>query len=137
MANVRGKYTLGGLQYNEGTTTLLEIAQKANGGVKGEFAVYADDGAIPVRSHTAFLSKGSAQAMTLTAPTATTHDGVTITVISISAQTHTVTATTIGFNAADAAGDVGTYGGAIGDSFAFVAYQGEWYIFSNINVTLG
>ena len=136
MANVRGKYTLGGLKFIEGTTTLFEIAQSSNGGVKGEFAVYADSGAIPIRSHTALLSKGSAQAMTLTAPTATTHDGVTITVVSITAQTHTVTATTIGFNAGNTSTDVGTYGGAIGDGFTFVAYQGEWYVNSNINVTL-
>lgn len=36
MAKVKGKYTQGGLQYKEGSTILLEIAQKANGGVKGD-----------------------------------------------------------------------------------------------------
>jgi hypothetical protein len=74
--------------------------------------------------------------MTIAAPTATTHDGVTITVIAGTANAHTVTATTIGFNAGNAGADVGTFGGAIGDGLTFVAYQGEWYITSNINVTL-
>ena len=136
MANVRGKYTQGGLKYIEGATTLLEIAQTANGGVKGEFAAYASDGAIALRSHTAIITKGTAAAMTLAAPTATTHDGVIITVVSTTAAAHTVTATTVGFNAGDAASDVGTFGAAIGNCFSFVAYQGEWYVLTNTNVTL-
>ena len=133
---VRGKYTQGGLQYKDGSTTLLEIAQAANGGVKGEFAAYSGDGAIALRSHTAIITKGTAAALTLAVPTATTHDGVVITVVSTTAAAHTVTATTVGFNAGDAASDVGTFGGAIGDGFSFVAYQGEWYVLNNTNVTL-
>lgn len=136
MANVHSKYTLGGLQFHEGATTLLEIAQTANGGVKPMFAAYAADGAIGLYSHTAIITKGTAAAMTLAAPTATTHDGVIIEVISTTAAAHTVTATTVGFNAGDAASDVGTFGAAIGNSFRFIAYQGEWYVLNNVNVTL-
>lgn len=83
-----------------------------------------------------FITKGTAAALTLAAPTATTHDGVEIVFVSTTAAAHTVTATTIGFNAGDAASDVGTFGGAIGDGLACVAYQGEWYVTNNINVTL-
>ena len=136
MAQVRSKYEQGGLKFVEGSTTILEIAQTANGGVKGEFAAYAADGAIALRSHTAIITKGTAAALTLAVPTATTHDGVIINVISTTAAAHTVTATTVGFNAGDAASDVGTFGAAIGNGFSFVAYQGEWYVLNNTNVTL-
>jgi len=83
------------------------------------------------------ITKGTAAALTLAAPTATVHDGVEIVFVSITAAAHTVTATTIGFNAGDAASDVGTFGAAIGNGLACVAYQGEWYVTNNINVTLG
>ena len=108
----------------------------ADGGITQTVTAYAADGAIGIYSHTAVITKGTAAALTLAAPTATTHDGVVITVVSSTAAAHTVTATTIGFNAGDAASDVGTFGGAIGDGLSFVAYQGEWYTLSNTNVTL-
>ena len=136
MANVRGKYNQGGLQYKDGATILQEIAKIDNGGVKDGYAAYAADGAISLYSHTAILTKGTASAMTLAVPTATTHDGMIITVISTTAAAHTVTATTVGFNAGDAASDVGTFAAAIGNGFSFVAYQGEWYVLTNTNVTL-
>ena len=136
MANVHGNYTQGGLQYKEGSSVLLEIAQTANGGVKPMFAAYVADGAIGLYSHTAVITKGTAAALTLAAPTATTHDGVIIEIISTTAAAHTVTATTVGFNAGDAASDVGTFGAAIGNSLKVIAYQGEWYVLNNVNVTL-
>ena len=136
MAKVKGKYTQGGLQFNEGALTLFEIAKTANGGAKGNVVAYAANGAIGLYSHTAFITKGTAAALTLAVPTATTHDGVTIEVVSTTAAAHTVTATTVGFNAGDAASDVGTFGGAIADRFKFIAYQGEWYVVQNTNVTL-
>lgn len=93
---------------------------------------------IPARGRKlVIITKGTAAALTLAAPTATTHDGVEIVFVSTTAAAHTVTATTIGFNAGDAASDVGTFGGAIGDGLACVAYQGEWYTTNNVNVTLG
>ncbi len=137
MAKVKGKYTEGGLQFKDGTNVLLNIAQADNGGVKGEFVAYAASGAIAVRSHTALLTKAGVGEMTLAVPTATTHDGIVITVVSTTAQAHTVTATTVGFNEGNAASDVGTFGGAIADNFSFIAYQGEWYTLTNTNVTLG
>lgn len=136
MAKVKGKYTLGGMQFVEEGTVLFQIAQKSNGGQKGEVAAYAADGAIAIRSHIAVLTKAGVNAMTLAAPTATTHDGVIIDIVAATANAHTVTATTIGFNAADASGDVGTFSGAIGDSLRVLAYQGEWIVLNNIGVTI-
>ena len=97
---------------------------------------YAANGAIAIRSHTAVITKGTAAAMTLAAPTATTHDGVIVNIISTKAAAHTVTATTIGFNAGDATSDVGTFAAAIGNGMTVLAYQGEWYVLNNTNVTL-
>ena len=136
MAQVRGKYTLGGLRFHEGATTVLEIAQQANGGVKPRVTTALVDGAIGIFTQTVYITKASAAALTLAAPTAGTHDGVTIDIISTTAQAHTVTATTIGFNAGDAASDVGTFATAIGNGLRIQAYQGEWYVLNNIGVTL-
>ena len=138
MINVHKDDVNGGIQYKDVITgnVMLDMAQESYGGVKPAYAVYAANGAISLYSHTAVITKGTAAALTLAAPTADTHDGVVITVISTTAAAHTVTATTIGFNAGDAASDVGTFGGAIGDGFSFVAYQGEWYVLTNTNVTL-
>jgi len=56
----------------------------------GKTKVYAVDGAIDVRSHNAVLTKGSAAAMTLAAPTS---DGIEIKIIAGSSFAHVVTAT--------------------------------------------
>lgn len=83
-----------------------------------------------------FITKGTAATITLAAPTAGADDGKEITFISTTAAAHTVTNTTPGFNNAGASGDVATFGGAIGDGFRIIAYQGVWYISSVTNVTV-
>lgn len=95
---------------------------------------YAADGALEIKTHTAVLSKGSAGAYTLRAPTAA-ETGTLITIISSAAFAHTVTVATAGFNALGAAGDVGTFGAALGNGVTVVAYNGNWYVQSNIGVT--
>lgn len=138
MAQLRSKYSQAGLKFKDGSTTIHDVNNIDNGGSKIPTVAYAADGAIPLYSHTAVLTKAGVNAMTLAVPTATTHDGVTITVMSTTANAHTVTATTVGFNAGDAASDVATFGAAIGNSFSFVAYQGEWYVMNTPDgVTLG
>lgn len=99
--------------------------------------VLADDGAITVTAYnkTVILTKGTASAITLAAPTAGTHDGVTITVISTTAAAHTVTHTA-GFGGGTTSRDVATFGGAINDGFEFEAYNGVWYVKYLRNVTL-
>lgn len=137
MAQLRAKYTQAGQKFHDGETTIKEINNVANGGAKEPIVAYSASGALGLYSHTAVMTAAGAGAMTLAVPTATTHDGLKITVVAATAQAHTVTATTVGFNAGDAASDVGTFGGAIGDGFSFIAYQGEWYTLTNTNVTLG
>ena len=97
--------------------------------------VAAADGAISIQNSTVVITKGTAAAMTLATPT-TAQNGTVITITSSTAAAHTVTAATIGFNALNTSGDVGTFGGAIGDGMIVVAYGGEWLVLNNINVTL-
>lgn len=97
--------------------------------------------AIPMYDQTIFITKASAAALTLPDPTAAVHDGVHIVFISTTAAAHTVdnSAGSGFFDAGGAAKDVGTFGGAIGDGFCVVAYNGKWYISPgrSKNVTLG
>jgi hypothetical protein len=90
--------------------------------------VISADGAITIKSGTVLITKGSAAAITLAAPTATTDDGKRLRVVSTTAFAHTVTQTTPGFNNGSTASDVGTFGTAVGNSFECEAYQGVWYL---------
>jgi hypothetical protein len=101
-----------------------------------DLQVASGDGAIELRPGTVVITKGTAAALTLAAPTAGVHDGLTITIVSSTAAAHTVTATTIGFNAGNAGADVGTFAAAIGNGLTVVAYQGEWLVTNNTGVTL-
>lgn len=99
--------------------------------------VASADGAITIPdrgSKTVFITKGSAAALTLAAPS-TAQNGVKITFASTTAYAHTVTAATIGFNDLGTSGDVGTFGAAKGNGFTCEAYAGDWFVTSNINVT--
>lgn len=103
------------------------------------FTVISADGAITpgAVNMTYIVTKGSAAAITIADPTATTHDGATLTVISSTAFAHTISnAAGSGFNAGGAGTDVGTFGGAKGDNIVFKAYQGKWLVVSKVNVTL-
>ncbi len=97
--------------------------------------VASADGAITIQTGTVVITKGTACALTLGTPT-TAQNGTIIRIISATAAAHTVTATTIGFNAADAAGDVGTFAAAIGNNLTVVAYGGEWLVLGNTGVTI-
>lgn len=100
---------------------------------------YAAAGAVTIESHVALITKADgAAALTLAVPS-TAENGTVITFIAGTAQAHTVTATTVGFNLTNAGGDVGTFGGAVGDGFSVIAAGGEWYVMpgTNLNVTLG
>lgn len=104
-------------------------------GIFGTIQAITGDGAITIQNATVFASKGSAAALTLAAPTAGTHDGRIVRVVAISAQAHVITGGVDGFNAKGSSGTA-TFGGAIGDSVTFVAYNGHWYTLSKVNVTI-
>lgn len=97
----------------------------ASGGLKLPGQVIAGDGAITIKSGVVMLTKGSAAAITLAAPTAATDDYKVLHIVAGSAQAHVVTVTGM---AAGAGQDVGTFGGAINDSTSLVAYNGGWYV---------
>lgn len=96
----------------------------------------AADGAITVKTGVVFITKGTAAALTLAAPTAGDDDGKVLTIVSTTAAAHTVTVATAGFNDGGTASDVGTFAAAKGNGLTLVAYAGDWYVTSNIGVTL-
>lgn len=97
--------------------------------------VASANGAIAITPGIVVITKAQAADMTLGTPTAA-QNGTVITIVAATAAAHKVTAATIGFNAADAAGDVATFGGAIGDNMTVLAYGGEWLVLNSVNVTL-
>ena len=127
----RGKGLVGSLTAATITATTLNATNKyttvtANGAIS-----------IPTANTTYYITKAGVAAMTLADPTATTHDGLTLTFISTTAQAHALSnAAGSGFNAGGAASDIGTFGGAIGDGITLTAYGGKWLVVSKTNVTL-
>lgn len=100
-------------------------------------------GVISIKSGTVFLTATGAATVTLAAPTsglatAGGDDGKKLLIESTTAQAHTVTQTTPGFNNGSTASDVATFGTAIGNSFEVVAKGGVWYVANTPKgVTLG
>lgn len=113
------------------------VTGNVSGGIDEPFVVVSADGAItvPTVNTTYFVTKAGVAAMTIVAPTATTHDGIRLTFISTTAQAHTLDMASSGINGGSA--DIGTWGGAAGDGVTIVAYQAHWYEVpgSNKNVT--
>ena len=99
----------------------------------------AADGAITIPDadgeKTVVITKGSAAALTLGLPTST-QNGAKIHFVSATAFAHTVTRATEGFNDLGASGDVATFAAAKGNGFTVVAYEGDWFVLSNIGVTI-
>jgi hypothetical protein len=100
-------------------------------------ATYSVAGAITVPTVDAiiYLTGAAATHFTLAAPADDQTNKVTIQ--ALAAQAYLVTQTTPGFNNGSTAADVATFGGAIGDSFTFVAQSGVWNVTTLHNVTLG
>lgn len=101
----------------------------------------AADGAISVKSGLVIITKATAAALTLAAPTAGAisrggDDGKQLYIISNTAAAHTVTQTTPGYNSAGTAGDVATFGAAIGNNLVLRAYNGAWLVESVIGATI-
>lgn len=120
------------------TGTTLGGTTTVTGNIVGQTQVLSADGAITIKTGTVYITKGTAAAITIAAPTATTDDGCRLMVESTTAAAHTVTNTTPGFNNGGAASDKATFGAAIGNGFEFGAYQGVWYVLNTpVGVTLG
>lgn len=95
------------------------------------------DGAIGVKSGLVAVTKGSAAALTLAAPTAGDDDGKRLTIYSETAFAHTVTQTTPGINGGGTASDVATFGAAAGNAVVLIARNGTWWTEQLKGVTLG
>ena len=103
--------------------------------VTPKLTVYASDGAIAVESGTAVLTKGSAGAYTLAAPTV---DGTTIVITAGTSFAHVVTGTNL-FWAGETGGPFNkiTTAAFIGSSATVVAYNGLWHVVSDQIATVG
>lgn len=97
--------------------------------------VASADGAITIKSGIVHITKSSACALTLAAPSKF-DSGKVLYVNSATAQAHTVTISG-GLAGAGSGADVGTFGGAVNDGIALYAYNGAWYTLpgTNVNVT--
>jgi len=97
---------------------------------------YSVNGAItlPTVDTTVYLAKSGVAAMTLQAPNKDQTN--TVVIQADTANAHTVTNTTPGFNNGGTASDVATFGGAIGDNFVVRAQAGVWNVIATRNVTL-
>jgi hypothetical protein len=94
----------------------------------------AADGAIAILMGSGMITKGSAAALTLAAPTATTDDYKVLRIASTTAFAHVITCPQ-GFNGKGASGTA-TFAASKGSSVTLVAYQGQWYVSANVGATL-
>lgn len=118
-----------------GTETVSGIIT-ATGGIKGPVVTISGDGAITISPNAlVMLSKGTAAAITIAAPTNTTHDGYIIRVFSSTAAAHVITCSTDGFNAKGSSGTI-TFAANIGSSTTIVAMGGHWYTLAGIGATV-
>jgi hypothetical protein len=110
---------VGNLTGNSSTATLATLSS----GSKDTVTVALVDGAIAVKTGTVVITKGSAAALTLAAPTVTTDDGKVLSIVGTTTFAHTVTTPS---NIVNGGKHLITYAAA-GDSVELTAYQGVWY----------
>ena len=71
---------------------------------------------------------------TLAAPTATTDDGIVITVTSNTANAHTIQATGL-LQTGTASVNLATFAAQPGAGLTLMAYQGKWNVLSSVGIT--
>ncbi len=97
--------------------------------------VISIDGAIDAHTAAAYvITKGSAAALTLAAPTVTTDDFLTIVITSNTAFAHVITATGL-LQTGAATVNTATTSAFAGSSLTLMAYQGKWNVVSQNTVT--
>lgn len=103
--------------------------------LKYPLTIQSTDGAIDPHTAACYvITKGSAAALTLAAPTATTDDGLQIVITSASAFAHVLTATNL-LQTGAATDDVATTAAFAGASLTLMAYQAKWYVISQNAIT--
>jgi hypothetical protein len=102
---------------------------------KYPLTIQSIDGAIDPHTSAAYvITKGSAAALTLAAPTVTTDDGVQIVITSNSAFAHVLTATGL-LQTGAATVNTATNSAFAGSSYTLMAYQGKWNVISQNTTT--
>jgi len=106
-----------------------------NGGAV--LATLAVDGAVPVRPSAAYvISKAGVAALTLAAPNIVGDQGVTISINSLTAFAHVLTATGL-LLTGSAAVNSATFAAFAGAGLTLRAVNGKWLVVSSIGVTFG
>src|SRR4051812_5164046 len=105
-----------------------------------EIALAAADGAITAKTGTVMITKGSIAALTLAAPIAGNRDaggddGKELCIQSTTAFAHVITSGVRGFNAKGSSGTA-TFAAAKGNGIYLVAWNGDWWVTSNVGVTV-
>lgn len=112
---------------------------KADAGMFGTHQELTDDGDITITCGVVTLNKAGAIAAQLPAPTAGTDDYKCLTIVSLTAQAHTVTCEN-GFGntlpVCYEGEDIATFSGVIGDCLDLQAFNGAWYVMGVHQVTL-
>lgn len=97
----------------------------------------AASAALSVSSGNYYVTKGTAAALTLAAPTAGVQDGMLIKITSTTAAAHTLVATTlIESGGSGSPYTTATFGAFIGSSITLRAYGGVWYVVTSSSITL-
>lgn len=96
---------------------------------------YLVDGAITIKTGVGILTKATAGAYTLAAPT--NEDGVELTLVAGTAAAHVVTATgLINDGVTGGAKDTATFGAFVGAAITLVSWNDEWHVKSKNVVTI-
>lgn len=88
----------------------------------------------PHVGHTYVVTTAGVDAMTLAAPTATTDDGIEITVTSNTANAHTITTSGL-LQTGTASVNVATFAAQKGAGVTLMAYQGKWNVLASVGIT--
>ena len=97
--------------------------------------VYTADGAITISAGVHVISKTSAAAMTLAAPTAA-QNGMTLVITNGTDFAHVITATGLLEDGTEGAHNIATHGAFIGASTTLVAYNLLWHVTATVTSTI-
>jgi hypothetical protein len=90
------------------------------------------DGALTLNKQSYLLTKATALAATLAAPTNPDMDGLPVLIVSETAAAHVITTPAV----LNGTNNTMTFGGAIGDSCILIPRNGKWFTGPLVNVTV-
>jgi hypothetical protein len=121
---------------DSGPVLAAVISQPDRSNYQAIVTTSALDGAIPIATGAVMLTKGSAGAYTLAAPTAE-QDGTIMRLIAGSAFAHVITATgLLQDGVTGGAKNAATFGAFLGSSLTLMAYNLTWYVLAKNVVTI-